>query len=278
MHEAFRPTVEQWELFCNIRDYVQANREEFDEAREYLARTYSLNAIGSRDRREEETFLGKEMARLHRKPPAGLLKHRRSPLNGPYIRLIRFVRDQHRRDLSSLGDRERDIWARRVLYVTWLITDPDAGERGLLADDFLKTPWDDKKRPLGRWWCREAVFTGALREDWTYLATMALLSLNRKPRARRGRGDWLPTALLLVRDHPDWSNKRIAKAVGIDPSALSRSPVYERGAEKARARGDVKRGFVKRTADGGVEIEAIDEQDELGAEGNDDDDSQSNDW
>jgi hypothetical protein len=45
---------------------------------------------------------------------------------------------------------------------------------------------------------------------------------------------WLAQAMLLVRDHPDWTDAAIAKAVGIDKSRLSRTPEYKRAAQEAR--------------------------------------------
>lgn len=50
------------------------------------------------------------------------------------------------------------------------------------------------------------------------------------------RSKWMAGAMLLVRDHPDWSDAKIAHEVDIDPSQLSRCPEYQRAA--AMARGD----------------------------------------
>jgi len=45
---------------------------------------------------------------------------------------------------------------------------------------------------------------------------------------------WLAHAMLLVRDHPDWSNARIAGEVHKHPSTLSRCPEYRAAARLAR--------------------------------------------
>lgn len=75
--------------------------------------------------------------------------------------------------------------------------------------------------------------------------------------AKRPRRAWLGDALLLLKDNPAWSDRRIAAAVGVDRSALTRSVEYRR--LRAAARQARPRGF--RTADcaGRRGIEAIGE-------------------
>ncbi|REJ90647.1 MAG: hypothetical protein DWQ34_16950 [Planctomycetota bacterium] len=48
------------------------------------------------------------------------------------------------------------------------------------------------------------------------------------------RARWLAEAMLLVRDHPDWSDASIAERVGRHKSQLSRSPEYQTAAALAR--------------------------------------------
>jgi hypothetical protein len=45
---------------------------------------------------------------------------------------------------------------------------------------------------------------------------------------------WLAKAMLLVQDHPDWKDAKIARLVGKDKSTLSRSEEYQRVASLAR--------------------------------------------
>ena len=59
------------------------------------------------------------------------------------------------------------------------------------------------------------------------------------------RGKWLAEAMLLVRDHPDWSDAEIARRVGKDKSTLSRSREYQTAATMARgAKDDRPRGHI----------------------------------
>lgn len=63
---------------------------------------------------------------------------------------------------------------------------------------------------------------------------------------------WLPEALLLVRDNPEWSDNKIAGKVDVWASTLSRSPEYQRGATLARGKKeDLPKGH--RTTDGAIE-------------------------
>ena len=50
---------------------------------------------------------------------------------------------------------------------------------------------------------------------------------------REERAKWLATAMLLVRDHPEWSDAEIARRVSKAPSTLSRSPEYQAAAAMA---------------------------------------------
>lgn len=73
---------------------------------------------------------------------------------------------------------------------------------------------------------------------------------------------WLARAMLLVRDHPDWSDAEIARRVGKDKSTLSRSKEYQAAAAMARgARDDRHRGHISVDPDSGsrdVEAYSVD--------------------
>lgn len=74
------------------------------------------------------------------------------------------------------------------------------------------------------------------------------------------RREWLAQAMLTVRDHPDWSDAKIARHVGRHKTTLMRSSEYQRAA--AIARGDknqLRQGFVKTDSETGqTDVEAID--------------------
>jgi hypothetical protein len=76
----------------------------------------------------------------------------------------------------------------------------------------------------------------------------------KKPEKPRRPVDWLGKAMILVTDHPEWSDAQIARECSIDPSRLSRNRQYQKGAALARGRkSDISSG--SKDADGRVEAE-----------------------
>ncbi len=75
----------------------------------------------------------------------------------------------------------------------------------------------------------------------------------------RTREQWLATALLLRRDNPKWSLRRIAREIGISHSQLSRCPEFRRATEIACGE-PPPIGFVTKNTETGHwdQIEAID--------------------
>lgn len=73
------------------------------------------------------------------------------------------------------------------------------------------------------------------------------------------RFEWLAKAMLMVRDHPDWSDARIAREVGKNPGTLSRNREYKLAAKMARgSKNDRPRGYYDKTSDdGSLGLEAI---------------------
>jgi hypothetical protein len=69
---------------------------------------------------------------------------------------------------------------------------------------------------------------------------------------------WLATAMLLVQEHPDWSDAKIAREVGKHPSTLSRHKIYQAAAAMARGdKSDRPRGHIKADPDNGqLDVEA----------------------
>jgi hypothetical protein len=79
-----------------------------------------------------------------------------------------------------------------------------------------------------------------------------------KSRSKEPTGLWLANALLLVREHPDWSDAAIARAVGKSKSTLSRNKIYRAAAKLARDKGGPPKGFVTTAADSRrSDVEAI---------------------
>jgi hypothetical protein len=74
------------------------------------------------------------------------------------------------------------------------------------------------------------------------------------------RAEWLAKAMLLVQDHPDWSDTEIARKVGKNGSTLSRNKTYRVAAAMARsAKGDRPEGHHTVTPDTGqLGVEAVD--------------------
>ena len=79
-------------------------------------------------------------------------------------------------------------------------------------------------------------------------------SITPPPSRRERRMLWVAKALLLIRDHPDWTNKAVAEAVGISPSQLTKARCPEFHAAKAlaiKAREEQLRGHVEIDKDTG---------------------------
>jgi len=84
---------------------------------------------------------------------------------------------------------------------------------------------------------------------------------------------WLAKAMLLVRDHPGWSDAEIAQRVDRHRSTLSRNPAYQAAAGMARgSRGDRPAGHVTHDPDTGLYgVEAYSDQDDPATKDWDDD-------
>ena len=87
-----------------------------------------------------------------------------------------------------------------------------------------------------------------------------------KPTTKRDeRTKWLAEAMLLVRDHPDWSDSQIAERVGKHRSTLTRSREYQAAAALARGRKDqLAQGFIEKDPDTGrTDVEAYADEDDF---------------
>ncbi len=77
--------------------------------------------------------------------------------------------------------------------------------------------------------------------------------IDREMANKRKTMKWLAEAMTLVQQKPDLSNAAIARAVGVDPSRLSRNAVYKSAAKMARQRSAPPRGA--KSKDGAIEGE-----------------------
>lgn len=76
--------------------------------------------------------------------------------------------------------------------------------------------------------------------------------------SRRHKAKWMAEAMLCVHDHPERSDRKIAKEVGIDPAQLSRCKEYQVAAKMARGDREPRKGFVTSDpASGLTDVDAV---------------------
>jgi hypothetical protein len=63
-----------------------------------------------------------------------------------------------------------------------------------------------------------------------------------EPTRRERRRRWTAEAMILIGEHPDWSDRQIAEVVNVDPSRLSRCEAFRRARQLARQRLAVPKG------------------------------------
>lgn len=93
----------------------------------------------------------------------------------------------------------------------------------------------------------------------------AKVSTSSPPTTKRDQlAKWLAEAMLLVRDHPDWSDREIAKRVGKHASTLARSKEYQAAAAMARGnRNERGSGFVTIDPETGLrDVDAVADRDD----------------
>lgn len=153
----FLPTRDEAKLFERIAAFVLSHPRDFVEAGAYLDREYSLRAINARERKR----------RAHRSSPRGSKAHRVHRRNTTFVRLLTILTDLERLDLTACSKAEGARWAYRVLYVAYLMVDPDATESGPGLSTLERTPFSDPGF-LDRWWVRQTAFDPDLasRSRW----------------------------------------------------------------------------------------------------------------
>ena len=105
-----------------------------------------------------------------------------------------------------------------------------------MAQGSCKTEPDERKGRKGRLVVQgEAASPAVPTQPDSDAANGKATNKNERGNARRQtRYKWLAEAMLLVKDHPEWSDAEIARRVGKDKSQLSRSREYQAAAALAR--------------------------------------------
>lgn len=180
----FRPTPQDAELFDRIREEVTGHPDDYREAGAWLDGRYSRGGI-----------VGARSPEVPRASDS--LGTPNDPRNEPVWRLNCCVVDlladaaAGELDLTVLPDYERLKAARRIVYVTWLITDPEAEQRRVGASSLEAVPWtEDEQGAFGRSWTRDVAYRDP--EAWRALVTIAWGAVEHDRRCRR---DEVATAL-----------------------------------------------------------------------------------
>lgn len=192
-----------------------------------------------------------------KRPQAKMLAERdarRYPRNGglPANRLERQTRLKMpgRAELwCTEGEMQRAI---RNLQARQRIEEVQAADAGEFADD------EDRIRSERVWRVCPPLVSHASDSESRPEATATMHDIKPARQAKLQRTvQWLAEAMLLVRDHPDWSDREIADTVGKSPGTLSRSEEYQAAARLARSNIPPPKGFIKRdSATGLSDIEA----------------------
>jgi hypothetical protein len=109
-----------------VARYVVKNRLQLRTAAYYIETHYSEREIEARKRAKDAARGTQEMA-----VPTGYVRVESSPENATFRRLMVLFNDAVEWDLSLFSDEGRLLHAQVLLYATWLMTDPEAGQRGV---------------------------------------------------------------------------------------------------------------------------------------------------
>ena len=177
----YRPTLEEQSFFDDVRRHIEQHRDDFCEAGQWLDNEYAIEQV---DRREREgrpgdpaNYQQAQEEREQRSREAGHRIKERSPESVLFIRLICCAQDilRDQPDITNYERNERLPLARRIIFVTWLLTDPDAAELKLGFTTLEMMPWaGDWQEDLGRSIVRDDV----LLRGWMKLARPAFLVLD----------------------------------------------------------------------------------------------------
>ena len=212
----YRPTLEEQRFFDEVRQHIDRNRDDFREAGRWLETEYAIEQVDQRERegRPDDPAnyqqARKEMEQLDR--AAGLRPTERSPASVLYVRLIRCAKDilRDQPDVTNYERNERLPLARRIIFVTWLMTDPDAADLQLSFTTLETMPWcRGWDVSLGRSMLRDAV----LARGWMKLARPAWLVLHHIDGAMEPVGGSTPSTATLGDGGESFAGEPVVEAV-----------------------------------------------------------------
>ena len=187
----YRPTLEQQRFFDEVRRHIDRHRDDFREAGQWLGTEYAIEQV---DRREREgrpsdpaNYQQAHEEMEQRDRAAGLRTKERSPESALFTRLSGCARDilHDQPDVTNYERNERLPLARRIIFVTWLMTDPDTAELKLGFTTLETMPWaGDWSVSLGRSMVRDDI----IPRGWMELARPAWYELCQPAPDSRGSG------------------------------------------------------------------------------------------
>lgn len=159
----YRPTPDEQKLFMAIRTHIEGNRKNFREAGEWLETEYTIEEIDRREREGKPTYPADykavHEARERWYEENGFVTCPLQETSKPFVRLLRSAQDllEEKPDVTNMVRVVRGKISRRILFVTWLITDPDAAELGLGFTTLEKMPWNTNCEVLDRSMIRDEI-------------------------------------------------------------------------------------------------------------------------
>jgi hypothetical protein len=187
-------SLELYKVIAETRGYVTQKPARCRVAANWLDLAYSFDAIAERDFADDARIYGQLPTRPHRVATKARLH---DPRHETFARLTRFCRDAVEWDLSQFTDQGLDLHAHAILYVNWLITDPEAPRRGLRlttmenasfeahSSDAAKAVATEAQEPNRNWymdrqWVRLVVFEKDfnIQDSWFDLVRIALYEVS----------------------------------------------------------------------------------------------------
>ncbi len=189
----YRPTLEEQSFFDEVRRHIDKNRDDFREAGQWLETEYAFEQVDQREREgrpgDPANYQQAQEEREQQSREAGYRPKERSPESVLFVRLIGCAQDilHDQPDVTNYERNERLPLVRRIIFVTWLLTDPDAAELKLGFTTLETMPWGGDWRVdlLGRSMVRDDI----LLKGWMELAHPAWQELGHAATSPNGNDD-----------------------------------------------------------------------------------------